>query len=459
MLLKFHNKICKGYYNFKLYRFPLLKKCIEEFERNQWLSQNEIKHLQWNRLKIILEHAYRNVPYYQKLFRKHNILPERINDDADFRKIPILTKRDIRHNLEDLRARNFCKKDMVKSASGGSTGEPVPFYHDYNFSLCRTALKLRNLRWTDWEIGDPRIVLWGSSLDIDLVSGVKGKISNWLDNLTILPAFKMSKANMLRFIKRIKHVKPKIIAGYTIPLIMLAKYVISSGEDLRSIRMKGIINAAETLYNHQREFLRNTFGCKVFNKYGGRELSDIAHECRNGSLHINADWLYVEFVSDEGKPVRNGEMGNVILTGLYNFGMPFIRYKVDDLAVPSGKECTCGRGLPVMEKIIGREQDMILLKNGNYLAGEFFPHLFKDFDIEKFQVVQESLNLLNISIVKGENFHSKDLEYLKRKIREYTKDIEINFFFVEEIKTSRSGKFRFTISKVPFNKILGEKID
>ena len=386
-------------------------------------------------------------------------MPERIEDEADLRRIPILTKKHIRHNLENLIARNFCKSDMAKSASGGSTGEPVPFYHDYHYSLYQMALKFRNLRWTGWEIGEPRIKLWGSSFDVDLAAGVKSKIFNWLDNLIILPAFKMSKANILRFIKKIKCVKPKIIAGYTMPLITLAKYVISLGEDLRGLRIKGIINAAETLYDHQRELLRNTFDCKVFNKYGGRELSDIAHECRNGSLHINADWLYVEFVSDEGTPVRNGETGNVILTGLYNFGMPFIRYKVDDLAVPSGKECTCGRALPIMEKIAGREQDMIVLKDGNYLPGEFFPHLFKDFDIDKFQVVQENLDLLNISIVKGKSFDSKDLEYLKRKIRVYTKNIEIKFSFVEEIQVSRSGKYRFTISKVPFDKILGEKID
>jgi len=452
MLSKLHKKICREYHNFKLYRQPFLKKCIEEFEHNQWLSQNEIRQIQWNKLKIILKHAYKNVPYYQQLFKRHNILPEHIEDETDFRKIPILTKKDIRDNLEDLIARNFHKSEMVKSASGGSTGEPVPFYHDYHYSLYRMALKFRNLRWTGWEIGEPRIKLWGSSFDVDLAAGVKSKIFNCLDNLIILPAFKMSKANMLRFIKKIKHVKPKIIAGYTMPLITLAKYVNYLGEDLRGLRMKGIVNAAETLYNHQRELLRNTFYCKVFNKYGGRELSDIAHECRNGSLHINTDWVYVEFVSDEGKPVRNGEMGNVILTALSNFGMPFIRYKVGDLAVPSGKECICGRGLAIMEKIVGREQDMIVLKGGDYLPGEFFPHLFKDFDIEKFQVVQESLNLLNISIVKGKNFHSQDLEYLKRKIREYAKGIEIKFSFVEEIEVSRSGKYRFTISKVPFDK-------
>lgn len=459
MLSKLHKKICREYHNFKLYRQPFLKKCIEELEHNQWLSQNEIRQIQWNKLKIILEHAYKNVPYYRQLFKRHNILPEHIEDETDFRKIPILTKKDIRDNLEDLIARNFHKSEMVKSASGGSTGEPVSFYHDYHYSLYRMALKFRNLRWTGWEIGEPRIKLWGSSFDIDLAFRVKSQIFNWLDNWTVLPAFRMSKANMLRFIKRIKHIEPKIILGYTMPLITLAKHVISSGEDLRGLRIKGIINAAETLYNHQRELLRNTFDCKVFNKYGGRELSDIAHECQNGSLHINADWVYVEFVSDEGRPVRNGEMGNVILTGLYNFGMPFIRYKVEDLAIPSGKECTCGRGLPIMEKIVGREQDMIVLKDGNYLPGEFFPHLFKDFDIEKFQVVQETVDLLNISIVKGKNFHSQDLEYLKRKIREYTKNIEIKFSFVEEIEISPSGKHRFTISKAPFNKIAGGKID
>jgi phenylacetate-CoA ligase len=167
-------------------------------------------------------------------------------------------------------------------------------------------------------------------------------------------------------------------------------------------------------------------------------------------LHINQDWVYVEVVDDLGMPVKPGESGQIVLTSLFNLGMPFIRYAVQDVgAFPiDNRPCPCGRGFSILQRLEGRIQDLIILPRGGYLAGEFFPHLFKDFDICQYQVIQKTKTTIEIKLVYGSTFTDYSLSYLENKIREYAPGIELEFYRVSDIPTSASGKFRSTISLV-----------
>ena len=174
-------------------------------------------------------------------------------------------------------------------------------------------------------------------------------------------------------------------------------------------------------------------------------------------MHINANHVYVECLKEDGEPAAPGERGELIITDLDNYGMPFIRYRIGDIGVPSDRKCNCGRGLPIMEKVEGRTFDIIVGTNGRHFDGHFFSILLRTAvdGIKQFQVVQESKNEINIKIVVDEVFKTEYIDVLTTKIHEYCgEDMDVNFEIVDEIPLAKSGKFRFIISKVsPFKPV------
>lgn len=412
-------------------------------------SREEISQLQLNKLKKLLKHASEYSEYYKTLFQKIQFHPDDLKKAEDIQKIPFLTKDILKEKLPLLKSSYFSEDDLVKSGTGGSTGVPTHFYYNKAFSRYTLAMKIQNLFWTGWKFGEWIFIVWGSAFDVKKSAALKSKLGNYFFGRRIYPAFNINDDMIKQFLVDIEKYKPAIIQGYNMPLVIVAKYIVKNNITF-SYAPKGVVNCAETLFDPQRKLMEQAFGCKVFNRYGGRELSDVAHECKYGNMHINEDLTYVEIVDDNGKPVPDGEMGNIILTGLENFGMPFIRYQVQDMGIlaPKDKKCECGLPFRIMAKVLGRSQDIIKLKDGRYLAGEFFPHLFKDFDVKKFQVIQETIDLIIIKFVKGPDIKDAQIEYLKNKIQEYIGSAQLQFEFVEDIPTTKSGKFRFTISKV-----------
>jgi phenylacetate-CoA ligase len=445
------NKIVsKTYYRTRLIYNTELSQRLNWFKNNEHLSQEQIQQLQWSLLSQILDHAEQNVPYYRDLFKKLDLHAKDIRNRDDFVKLPLLTKQDIKENLERLVANNFLHGQLIRSGTGGSTGVPVPFYHDRQYYRFASALSLRNLMWTGWQYGEPRLKIWGSAFDIKPTQKLIGRFFSWMENQILFPAFDMSEEHLNDWTHQIEQIHPVVVEGYTNPLVALASHAERLNIRLNDLDVRAVINAAETLFDNQRELLKKIFGCKVYNRYGGRELSTIAHECEVGSLHINQDWVYLEIVDDLGMPVKPGGSGQIVLTGLFTFGMPFIRYAVQDIgAFPMHENlCSCGRGFSILEHLEGRIQDLIVLPEGGYLAGEFFAHLFKDFDICQYQVVQKTKTKMEIKLVYGPTLTDYSLNYLRSKIHEFAPGIELEFYHVSYITTSASGKFRSTISLV-----------
>ena len=177
----------------------------------------------------------------------------------------------------------------------------------------------------------------------------------------------------------------------------------------------------------------------------------IASQCEHqGGMHINADNLFVEILRDN-EPVAEGEMGEVVVTDLHNYGMPFIRYKNGDLATAGKQSCPCGRGLPLIADVEGRVTDMITTADGRIITGLFFPHLMKEFEeVEHFQVVQETSDRLLVKIVQRAQISNARLEVMRSEIQKVCGDaMKIEFDIADEIPLTPSGKRRVTISKVP----------
>ena len=158
------------------------------------------------------------------------------------------------------------------------------------------------------------------------------------------------------------------------------------------------------LHDFERKCIEEAFGCKVINRYGCEEVSLIACECEaHEGLHLNLNTLIVEFIKD-GRPVKPGEPGSIVVTDLTNYGMPFIRYKVGDVGIPADKRCSCGRSLPLMQSLEGRVADYVVTPEGNLISGISLTENFamKLPEIKQLQIIQERTDFLIFKIVKGE---------------------------------------------------------
>src|SRR5262249_21301964 len=178
---------------------------------------------------------------------------------------------------------------------------------------------------------------------------------------------KMTDADLAAFAVRLKRRPPGLIFGHAHSLYLLAKFVECHGP--AGIRPRGIITTAMVLHDWQRRVIEVVFACPVTNRYGCEEVSRIACECeRHAGLHINSDGVYVEVLAG-GRPAADGEPGAVVVTDLVNRAMPILRYKVGDVAALTKRRCECGRGLPLMERIEGRESDYVTTELGELISG------------------------------------------------------------------------------------------
>ena len=252
-------------------------------------------------------------------------------------------------------------------------------------------------------------------------------------------------------VREIADWKPVLMDGYAEALDFLAHYLKTKGNV--DVRPRALMSSAQTLPETSRKLIEEAFGCKVFDKYGSREFSGIAYECEaHTGHHIVGEGYIVEILRD-GEPARPGEVGEVVVTDLNNFCLPFIRYRIGDLAVAMDPdfECPCGRGLPLLGSIEGRVQSIIQGTDGRYVPGTFFAHYLKEFDhaIQRFQVVQEREGAMTFRVVKGGRYSDDALQEILATFREYLgSDMQIDVEFVENIDMVRTGKRLASVSRL-----------
>ncbi|OOG50983.1 phenylacetate--CoA ligase family protein [Rhodanobacter sp. C01] len=423
-------------------------KYLDEYQRDQWLAPEQIAALQWERLKLLLEHCQREVPYYRRRWRELGIAVADIRNLDDYARMPVLTKADIRNHFDELKADSWRDRLLYK-ATGGSTGEPMRFGYTRESNDRRTAVMWRGYDWAGSRMGRRTLFLWGGAVGEPTRSHqFKDRLYNAVFARRVLNSFHMTEANMAEYADAIDSYRPDIIVAYVGPLVRLAQWLVATGRKIW--RPHAIIGAAEALHEFQRQVIEQAFGCPAYNTYGCREFMLIASECeqRHG-LHVNADHLLVELRKPQDAPA-DAQSGEVVITDLFNYGMPFVRYVNGDMATASDARCSCGRGLPLLGHVDGRVLDAIRTPAGHVLPGEFFPHMLKDVHgVERFQLVQRRLDRLDLAIVRGEGFDDASLAYIRREVAKVLGDsVELHCHFVDDIPLTCSGKLRVTVSEL-----------
>lgn len=418
-------------------------------EKTQYQSEGMLHDLQWKKFKVILLHAYMNNDYYRKRLDTAGVYPEDIRTPEDVRHIPILTKKEIRENTLEMISSGHTIETLKMCKTGGSTGKALEIYLTEECNEKRNACARRHDRWTGWEVGEPIAAVWGNP---KRPSNIKRKLKDFLLYPFIyLDTMNVTEDTVLAFAYEWERVRPALLFGHAHSLYLLAQYVRDLG--ITTIRPKSVLSTSMMLLPRERKVIEHVFGVGVFDRYGCEEVGLIASECdRHEGMHMNIEHLLIEFVKEDGTYAAPGEIGKIILTDLMNFAMPLIRYQVEDMGVPLGVACSCGRGLPLMGTVTGRIADFLIRKDGSKVAGVSLIEntLTKLKGIDQMQIIQESLELIRLRVVCTREFTKTMSDYLRNYFLElFGDDIKILIEEVDEIKPDKSGKYRFSICKIP----------
>jgi phenylacetate-CoA ligase len=401
--------------------------CYDNFQKNQWQSFELLKKQQEEQLRKLVKFVYKSVPYYAKLFNQINIGPKDITTIQDLEKLPILTKQIIKKNWQDFIPKNINKLKYKVSSTGGSTGEPLKYRMSIEDRGRGVALLYRGWGYAGYKLGDKVAVIGGSSLIPTTKSKIRKGIQDFFLNFRHYSSYKMNEESLFQYFYNINNWKPRFIRGYVSSVYLFAKFIRDSNLKLE-FKPKAIFTTAEKLFEKQRELIERVFEAKVFDTYG-----------------LNDGGAILEVVNKQGEKTVN-KQGKILATSLYNYALPFIRYDTGDLGFISDSGCACGRTTYILKTIIGRVTDFLKLNN-TIIGSPVLTVLMGKFDIEQYQIIQDSQSSISCKIVRGPSYNKeKDEEFIKRSFYNHVGKININFNYVDLIQTTNNKKYKFIIN-------------
>lgn len=410
--------------------------------KTQFDSPETVRARQLAMLKAQLRHAFATVPFYRRTWAATGVHPDDVKTLDDFRHFPIVTKTDIRKHAAEMLSEAYRGAKLRTKTTSGSTGVPLVIKLDERGAQWKAGCVLRADEWSGWRLGQRVAKVWGNPEYRHF--GLRGRITNhFVDRAIYLDTINLTEDRIREFVAAVRRHRPGLVFGHAHSLYMLACVLNKSG--ISDIRPNGCISTAMPLHDYQRKVIEQALGVPVTNRYGCEEVSLIACQCeRHNGLHVAAESVYVEVKGA-------GPTGPLLVTDLSNFAMPLIRYQIGDVATLSDTPCPCGRGLPVLEKVEGRDADYVVTPAGSLISGisltENFAVLIKG--AAQVQIIQETVTHLRVRMVRDPIW---DVES-ERQIRDLvlktfgptmTYDLE----FVDLIPQEPSGKYRFCVSKV-----------
>lgn len=419
----------------------------KQMEKSQWWNIGRLRDFQLTQLRDLLMHAQTHVPYYQKIFSGMAFNAADLQSLSDLARLPFLNKSVIRENSAALQS--DIARHLVRCNTGGSGGEPLVFFVGKNRTSHDVAAKWRAIRWWDVDIGDPEIVVWGSPIEVGAQDHLRN-LRDWVLRTRLLPAFEMSEQKLDIFLAEIRAVRPKMLFGYPSALSYIARHARTKGIRMDDLDMQVAFVTSERLYDDQRAIISETFNCPVANGYGGRDAGFIAHECPHGGMHITAEDIIIEIIDAQGNVLPPGECGEIVVTHLATHDFPFIRYQTGDMGILHDQSCSCGRGLPLLKEIQGRNTDFVVAQDGTVMHGLALIYILRDLpQIEAFKIIQESLDQTRILLVSKTVLDQLMLTQIEQAFKaRLGKAVCITIEQVEQIPAEKSGKFRYVISKV-----------
>lgn len=449
-----HNTINRWafYLKNKILRRKIYNRYLEAMA-NQELTPDELKKRCWEKQVAIVKYAYENCPYYKALYDKHGFNPNDLISEEDWDKIPVLEKSAIRDSYDELIAKNIPNGVLSFTTTGGSTGLPLKVGKDRRFRLEIIAWRFFN--WWGISYADNTAITHRR-----VPSTFKERLMNallwWPTKRVYLSATSMTEIEISQFVQKLNTKKIVWITGYAGALETVADYILKKGIKIKHLKM--VWSTSAPLSDIARTKMEHAYRCKVMNQYGCCEVAHIATQCpQSEHMHINSDFVHVDVVDEDNRCVIEQE-GDILVTDLYNFAFPLIKYRLGDKGCLLKEKCSCGLPFPLMKSVKGRISDAIYTPSGIYVDGNYMTTIFDNYSeyIDQFQVYQKSDYSVEIRI-KEKMTAPEDLDVvldsIKKKISADThNEVPVDVVRVKGISHDK-GKIRYIISEIALKKL------
>ena len=451
--------------------------------RTQFASRDELRELQYQRLRAQVHYAARHVPYYRGLFAQIGFAPEDFKAIEDLRHIPALSRRDVverRLDLVDERWRRAAErsdqairppgeplpfallrgKQLVRNTSSGSTGAPTVFYENGAIAATNWANELRLRHW--FGIGPGARESRLARVSADYIRNSRSVIlRRWIWNQLLLPGVSLSEPDYAFCAKELARFEPRVLWGFTSAAAGLAHYLKANPNSSPERGPQLVITWAAPLYDHERDALHEALRCPVTNIYGTREVGHIAARCPHGRLHVNQESVYLETEQPTGSNGTSHPGGELLASSLTPTPMPFLRYRTGDLGTLHGSRCACGRSLEEIGELTGRTGEILVTRDGRMISPNFWCRTFMDPQIgsaiQRFQVVYRSETSFLIRIVRGPSYTDGLETHLRTSVmRNLSGSARIEFEYPTQIEPQISGKYQMVVNKTAQHRALEE---
>lgn len=424
---------------------------MKSLERFEYIGEEEIELLQFQKLQRIIRHVYSTVPYYRNLMENMKLTPKDFNALKDLQKLPILTKNIVTQHFNDLISRAYKRRQLYEGHTSGTTGSPFHVLYDKNTVIAHNAAIWWFRKMQGFEFGRPYATILGRVIvPLNQTRPPFWRFNRFWNQL-FLSSFHLKDENLKYYFEAMRRYKIEAIQAYPSTAYILAKYL-DKRDDYFAINF--VFTSSETLLPIQRETIAKRFKCKVYDSYGLAEKTAYLSECNKfEGYHLHPDYGIVEILDDKNEPVPKGHFGKIVATGLNNYAMPLIRYEVGDISRYKLSQCSCGRNLHLLDGVTTKAEDIVVTPEGRLISSSVLTHPFKPLhNITKSQIIQTDMHSLLIKIVRGNGYNPNDGKLLLKEMRKRVgKNISITINYVNDIPNEKSGKYRWVVSTVPLN--------
>ncbi len=420
---------------------------LKSLEKSQWYSRKELEALQLQKLQALLTTAKAHCPWHSRRIIEAGIDPESLTF-ADFKKMPLMTRADAQLHGQEMTWQNV-PGGVFRYTTGGSSGQPLIFNFGRTRQASDAAGRIRARRWWGVNVGEPEVYLWGAPVELNKTDRIK-RIRDGLLNQLLLNAFAMSPEKMAQYLDAIQKFKPKCIYGYASSVALLASYAKQNGKTLSLPDLKVVCTTGEPVYPEQRALISDVFQVPVANEYGSRDAGFIGHENSHQQMLLLSESNILEVLDPDGNPVKPGELGEAVMTGLCSEAQPFIRYRTGDMVKLSADTDKDGRGLHVIESVAGRSTDFLIHQNGSVVHALAAIYILRETSgVEQFKIIQQAINEFEILIVTNSFWDSVSLRVIEEKFKSrFGQGCNVQLQLVNQIPPEASGKIRQVVSKV-----------
>jgi phenylacetate-CoA ligase len=423
---------------------------VRQLEDTQWLSAEDLERGQFAQLRNLARHAAQFSPHFRKRMTEARLRPDELTSPAMLRKLAVLRRRELQSGQVGCSEVPAAHQPVGESKTSGSTGEPIVAKRTAINQLMWLAMTMREHLWhrtdfnarlaairaniseitrdADW--GAPASLLFrtGTALRLPITLGVEALV-----------------AHLMEF-------KPAHLIVYPNTMDAIAQLLESEGVTLGGLQT--LRTVGETVSPSVRETSERAFGAPIIDSYSSQELGNIALQCPDSGLyHVMAESLIVEVLDDVGVPCEVGQVGRVVATDLHNFATPLIRYDIGDYAEVAAP-CPCGRGLPALKRIVGRERNLIVMPDGRRHWPLVGFHRFRDVaPVAQYQLIQQTREDIEVRLVVEKPLTAQQEDNLRQVIQEALGHrFTVRFAYFEgALPRGPNGKFDEFVCNVPLS--------